>query len=80
MQPDAAAGNADDKKCPDFWHLGLASAKLFPHKRPCVPPQIRERAERTGQGERAPWSQEEEAGCVMCPELPLLIEFPFQPY
>lgn len=48
MQPDATAGNAADGKRPDFWHSGLASAKLFPHKWPCVPLQIRQRAGRKG--------------------------------
>lgn len=48
MQPDATAGNTDVKKHPDFWHLSLASAKLFPCKWPCVPLQIKERAEKKG--------------------------------
>jgi len=78
MQPDAAAGNTDDKKRPDFWHLGLASAKLLPHKWPRVPLQIRQRAEK--KGPRGMSSMQPGGGCVTCPKLPSLMGFPFQPY
>lgn len=52
-QPDATAGKGEDKKHPDFWHLGLASARLFPRRWPCTLPQIREHVEEAAKGKES---------------------------
>lgn len=82
MQPDATAGNAEEKRHPDSWHLTLASAKLFPHKWPRLPLQRGGCAE--GKGPRGMSSMGNElhapggGACLMCPKLPLLTGLPFQ--